>query len=259
MSKEELIMAAIETGLAGARVLVTGASRGIGAAAARGFSAAGARVVIHYATAREEAQGLAGEIGAAACLQGDFRDMAAVAGVVSEAVSALGGLDVLVNNAGHMLVRTKLAEMDDATVDAVLDLNARSVLVACRTALPALTESRGTIINVTSIAARNGGSPGSGLYAATKAFVSTFTRGLATELAPQGIRVNAVSPGTITTHFHEVYSTPEKLEATRARIPMQRLGTAEDCAGAFLYLASARLAGYVTGQVLEVNGGQLMP
>ena len=110
-----------------------------------------------------------------------------------------------------------------------------------------------------SISARSGGSAGSSLYSASKAFVATFTRALATELAPQGIRVNAVSPGTIMTRFHEIYSTPEKLAATAARIPLQRLGSGEDCAAAFLYLASPSLAGYVTGQILEVNGGQLMP
>jgi 3-oxoacyl-[acyl-carrier protein] reductase len=158
-----------------------------------------------------------------------------------------------------MVGRTPLAEMTDEDLDRVFDLNARSVVVACRAALPSLRASRGSIINVTSISARSGGSPGSSLYAAAKAFVSTFTRALATELAPDGIRVNAVSPGTIMTRFHEVYSTPEKLEATRARVPLGRLGTAEDCAGAFLYLASERLGGYVTGQVIEVNGGQLMP
>jgi 3-oxoacyl-[acyl-carrier protein] reductase len=185
--------------------------------------------------------------------------MADVRAVVAGAVEALGGLDVLVNNAGHMLGRTPLAAITDATLDRVFDLNARSVVVACREALPALGASRGAIVNVTSISARTGGSPGSSLYSASKAFVSTFTRALATELAPQGIRVNAVSPGTIATRFHEVYSTPEKLEATRQRIPLQRLGAAEDCAAAFLYLASPSLSGYVTGQILEVNGGQLMP
>jgi 3-oxoacyl-[acyl-carrier protein] reductase len=132
-------------------------------------------------------------------------------------------------------------------------------VTASRAALPALIASRGTIINVTSISARTGGSTGSALYSAAKAFVSTFTRSLATELAADGVRVNAVSPGTIMTAFHEVYSTPEKLAATSRQIPLQRLGNGDDCAGAFLFLASDRLSGYVTGQILEVNGGQLMP
>jgi 3-oxoacyl-[acyl-carrier protein] reductase len=144
-------------------------------------------------------------------------------------------------------------------VDRVFDLNARSVVSASRAALPALRASRGAIINVGSISAKTGGSPGSALYSAAKAFVATFTKALATELAPDGIRVNAVSPGTIMTEFHEIYSTREKLEATRAKIPLQRLGMGEDCAGAFLFLASERLGGYLTGQIIEVNGGQLMP
>jgi 3-oxoacyl-[acyl-carrier protein] reductase len=248
-------MVALDLGLDGKRVLVTGASRGIGAAAARTLGEAGCRLALHYHTEPLEAARLAG----AALIKGDFADMGDVRRVVGEAERALGGLDVLVNNAGHMVGRTPLAEMTDEDLDRVFDLNARSVVVACRAALPSLRASRGSIINVTSISARSGGSPGSSLYAAAKAFVSTLTRALATELAPDGIRVNAVSPGTIMTRFHEVYSTPEKLEATRARVPLGRLGTAEDCAGAFLYLASERLGGYVTGQVIEVNGGQLMP
>ena len=246
---------AIDLGLEGRSVLVTGANRGIGAAAARAFAAAGCRVAAHCHSDPGEAAAIEG----VAILRGDLADMAEVRRVVAEAEAALGGLDVLVNNAGHMLGRIPLAEMDDAAVDRVFDLNARSVVAACRAALPALVASQGCIVNVTSISARSGGSPGSGLYSSAKGFVSTFTRALATELAPQGIRVNAVSPGTITTRFHEVYSSPEKLEATRRRIPLQRLGTAEDCAGTFLYLASPRLAGYVTGQIIEVNGGQLMP
>jgi len=97
------------------------------------------------------------------------------------------------------------------------------------------------------------------LYASAKGFVSTFTRGLAKEVVKDGIRVNAVSPGVITTPFHERYSTPQMLESFKSTIPMGRLGTADECVGAFLYLASDALSGYVTGQILEVNGGQLMP
>lgn len=246
---------AIDLGLDGKRALVTGANRGIGAAAARALAAAGCHVAAHCHSQAGEAVAIAG----ATILRGDLARTSEMRRVVAEAEAALGGLDVLINNAGHMLGRIPLAEMDDAALDRVFDLNARSVVAACRSALPALAASRGCIINVTSISARSGGSPGSGLYSSAKAFVSTFTRALATELAPQGVRVNAVSPGTITTRFHEVYSSPEKLEATRQRIPLQRLGTAEDCAGTFLYLASPRLAGYVTGQIIEVNGGQLMP
>ena len=213
-------MQAMELGLAGKRVLVTGASRGIGAAAARAFAAAGCRLALHH-------RGEPGEAAAhadAALVQGDFGSMEEVRRVVAKAVAALGGLDVLVNNAGHMLGRIPLAAMTDEDLDRVFDLNARSVVVACRAALPALAASGGSIINVTSISARTGGSPDSSLYSASKAFVATFTRSLAVELAPQETRVNAVSPETIRTRFHEVYSSPEKLEATRRTVPLQRLG-----------------------------------
>lgn len=248
-------MDATDLGLTGKRVLVTGASRGIGAAAARAFAAAGCRLALHHRGDPAEAAAVPGAL----LLRADFASSAAVAEVVRAAVAGLGGLDVLVNNAGHMLGRIPLEEMTDAAIDRVFDLNARSVVTACREALPALAASRGCVVNVTSISARSGGSAGSALYSASKAFVATFTRSLATELAPRGVRANAVAPGTIATRFHEVYSTPEKLEATRARIPLRRLGTPEDCAAAFLYLASPRFGGYVTGQVIEVNGGQLMP
>lgn len=248
-------MAMIDPGLAGKRVLITGASRGIGAAAARAFAASGAHLALHY----NRDPGDANEIVHTCLLQGDFTSMPAVRHTVAEAIQHLGGLDVLVNNAGHMLARIPLVDMRDADIDAVFDLNARSVVVATQAALPALEATQGCIINVTSISARSGGSAGSGLYSASKAFVSTFTRAMAAELAPMSIRVNAVSPGTVETYFHEVYSTPEKLERTRQAIPLRRLGQGDDCAGTFLYLASAKLSGYVTGQIVEVNGGQLMP
>ena len=144
--------------------------------------------------------------------------------------------------------------------DEIVNLNVRSMVAACSAAVPHLRKTkRGNIINVTSIAARVGGGPGAALYASAKAFVSTFTRGLARELAGENIRVNAVSPGVILTPFHERYSTPQLLESMRATVPMARLGAADECAGTFIYLASDALSSYVTGQVVEVNGGQLMP
>jgi len=143
----------------------------------------------------------------------------------------------------------------------VLHLNARSVLAFCREVVP-LMRARGeggSIINVSSVAARHGGGPGAYLYAGAKGFVSTATRGLAKELAMENIRVNAVAPGVIQTPFHDRFSTPQMLESFRGTIPMGRIGAPDECVGAFLYLASAQLSGYVTGQILEVNGGQYMP
>ncbi|CAO3437901.1 SDR family NAD(P)-dependent oxidoreductase [Azospirillum doebereinerae] len=240
----------------GKRVLVTGSSRGIGAAVAAAFADLGALVAIH---GRDEAAvtAQAARMGRGVVpLAGDFADRAQVRGVVERGVAALGGLDVLINNAGTMLGRVGLADIDDDFLQRQFDLNAASAVIASRTALPALMDSRGAIVNTGSISGRTGGSPGSALYSAAKAFQASLARSLATELAPHGIRVNAVSPGTVATDFHDRYSTPEKLAQTAARIPLKRLGTAEDCVGAYLFLASGRLAGYITGQAIEVNGGQ---
>jgi 3-oxoacyl-[acyl-carrier protein] reductase len=125
--------------------------------------------------------------------------------------------------------------------------------------VPHLQRQGGFIINTTSIAARNGGGNGAILYAAAKGFVSTITRGHAKEFARDGIRVNAVAPGIIATPFHDRYTDPEMLEAQRRTVPMDRVGVPEDCVGAYLFLASSLLSGYITGQIIEVNGGQLMP
>jgi 3-oxoacyl-[acyl-carrier protein] reductase len=141
----------------------------------------------------------------------------------------------------------------------VIDLNARSIIWVTRAAAPWLERQGGFVINTTSIAARNGGAGGAMIYAAAKGFVSTITKGHAKELIGKKIRVNAVSPGVIATPFHERYSTPETLEAIRLTIPAGRLGAAEDCVGAYLFLASEALSAYVVGQIVEVNGGQLMP
>jgi 3-oxoacyl-[acyl-carrier protein] reductase len=221
-------------------------------------------VAIHYNASLNRAEEVAADVrfnGADAFLvAGDLRSSAKCREVVNAAADHFSGLDILVNNAGGLVERVPIAELDDAFFDAVVDLNVRSLVTCCSAAIPHMRKAgRGNIINVTSIAARTGGGNGAVMYASAKGFVSTFTHGLAKELVKDNIRVNAVSPGVITTPFHERYSTPAMLEAMRATVPMARLGSADECAGAFLFLASDELSSYVTGQVLEVNGGQYMP
>lgn len=249
--------------LAGKAVLITGASTGIGAALARAFAAQGARVGLHYNSSVAAAETLAGEIvasgGEVALIRADAAKPAEIARAVAETQAAFGRLDGLINNAGGMVGRMSYETMTDEYYDAVMDLNARSVIAASRAAIPHLKVQGGFIINTTSIAARNGASGGAGLYGSSKAFVSNVTRGMAKELIPFGVRVNGVAPGVIATPFHARYSTEQQLEAARGMIPHDRLGTAEECVGAYLFLASATLSGYIIGQILEVNGGQLMP
>jgi 3-oxoacyl-[acyl-carrier protein] reductase len=250
--------------LAGKAVLITGASTGIGAALARAFAEQGARVGLHYNSSVDAAEAVAKDIADAGgdvfLVRGDVTATANAVRIVEESASHFGGLDGLINNAGLMVDRVAYADMTDAHYDKVLDLNARSAVMASRAAIPWLKKSGGGfIINTTSIAARNGGSGGAGIYGSAKAFVSTMTRGMAKELIGSGIRVNAVSPGTILTAFHERYSTSEQMAASLATIPEGRFGVVEDCVGAYLFLASAALSGYIIGQTIEVNGGQLMP
>jgi len=245
-------------------VFITGASTGIGAAAAQAFARAGSRLALHYNASAAQADAVAAaarEAGAEAELfQGDLADAATPARLVRDVMARYGRIDVLINNAGGMLGRRSIAEYTEAHLQAVLALNVTQVVLLVHEVVPIMrTQGGGTIINVSSIAARTGGAGGAVLYAAAKGFISTATHGWARELAADNIRVNAVSPGVITTPFHDRYSTPAQLEAMRASIPQARLGTAEECAGTFLYLASESMSGYVTGQIVEVNGGQYMP
>lgn len=246
--------------------LVTGASRGIGAAAARGLGACGANVAVHYRSGRTEAEQVAADVersgGTALLVQGDIAEPGTVDRLVAETVSRFGRLDILINNAGDQISRVDIVDIPDELFDRHVAVNIRPIFVGCRAAVRQFRKQQGTggnIINVSSIAARTGGGRGSYVYAGAKAFVSTFSRSLAKEVAPEGIRVNVVSPGVIATDLQSRVTTAEQLRATVTQIPMQRVGEPDDCTGAFLYLCSDKLSGYVTGQVIEVNGGLLMP
>jgi len=248
--------------LKGKTVLVTGASTGIGAGCALAMGAFGARVAVHYYSSKAAADEVVAAIGKsggeAFALQGDLRHSAQCERVVTEAATRWGVIDILINNAGALVQRTPITELTDAVFDEIIDLNVRSMMMCTRHAVPHM-KNGGSIINLTSVAARTGGGPGASMYAASKGFVSVATKGLARELVNRNIRVNAVSPGVIQTPFHDKFSTPQQLESMRQGIPMARLGTVDECIGAFIYFASQQLSGYVTGQVLEVNGGQYMP
>jgi 3-oxoacyl-[acyl-carrier protein] reductase len=244
--------------------LVTGASTGIGAALARELGRLGAKVAVHYNSSADAAGAVVADIKAAGsdavALKANARSSPQMRQLVADTIARFGRLDILVNNAGALVRRVPIESFDEALFDEVIDLNVRSAMVATSAAVPQMRkQGSGNVIFVTSIAARNGGGPGASVYAASKGYISTATRSLAKELVKDNIRVNAVAPGVITTPFHEKFSTPAQLEAMRLTIPMARLGSADDCVGAFIYLASDRLSGYVTGQIIEVNGGQYMP
>lgn len=238
----------------GRTVVITGAGRGIGRAALLAFHDAGANVIAHLGRSEEHAADLPQDID---CFCSDFTTPEGQQAFIDHVRQRTDHVDVLINNAGTMFGRFPADTLTDEQYQMIIELNQTAVVRITRGLLPLLKKAdKASIINTVSISAATGGSPGSSIYSASKAFVSTYSRGLARELAPFGIRVNAVSPGVIDTDFHGRYSSAEKLEATRQQIPLQRLGTSEDCAPAFLFFAASELSAYITGQVLEINGGQ---
>jgi len=234
----------------------------IGAASAKVLAELGANVAITYHQNQGGAQKVQDEIvklgRQAVAIHADVREADQITATVARVTDELGPIDILVNNAGSLVERKKNLEMTTGLWNEVMNLNLTSAMLCVQAVAPSMVERKsGSIINVVSIAAHNGGGPGAGAYSAAKAALIALTKSQAKELAAHGVRVNAISPGTIDTHFHEVFSTPEMLKAAVATIPMGRLGTPEDCAKVVAFLASDA-AGYLVGETIEVNGGQLM-
>jgi len=245
-------------------VLITGASSGIGRATAELFGRCGASVAITYLNNKDGADEAAAAISAAeggpraVAIKADVTRTSEIEQMISEVEAGLGPVDILVNNAGSLIERLKTLELTEQRWNEVLNLNATSAFFASKAVIPKMLEKgSGVIVNVTSIAARNGGALGSIHYSSAKAAILTMTKGLAKEFAAQGIRVNAVSPGVIDTPYHETFTTPEVMQNLRKAIPMGREGRPEEVAGVIAFLAS-EAASYLCGETIEVNGGLLM-
>jgi 3-oxoacyl-[acyl-carrier protein] reductase len=242
--------------------LITGASSGIGRATAEAMAREGARVGVNYcknqAGADETAETIrkAGE--QALVVRADVTRAAEVQAMVDAVRKEWGRIDILVNNAGDLIARRSLTDMTEEYWDQIMALNLKSVFLCVRAAWQEMAERKsGCIINVSSIAGRNGGGPGAAAYSAAKGGLLTYTKGLAKELAPHGIRVNGIAPGVIATPYHERYSPGEVFQRFIASIPLGRAGTSEDIADVIVFLASPA-ARYMIGETVEVNGGMLM-
>ncbi len=240
--------------------LITGASRGIGAASALTLAHAGVRRFLlqynSYPEGAAEVKAALEALGAEVTLT--QANLATEKGIEAFCAGLKPEWDILLNNAGSLVKRAKLLDYTPELFDEVMNLNVKSVYFITKAIAPGMIDRKnGVVINVSSIAARNGGGPGATVYAAAKAAVAAITKGLAKELAPQGIRVNAVSPGTVDNHFHEVFSNRQILDSVIAQTPQGRLSTNEDVSDVVLFLCSPA-ARYIQGQTIEINGGMYM-
>ncbi len=236
--------------LTGKAALITGGSSGIGAATAEVFADLGARVAIGYhhneSGAAQVCEKIARAGGKAIAIRADVRR--------ADEIHAM----VEVNNAGSLIERQQTTAITEERWDEVMNLNLKSAMLCSQAVADSMIERKaGAIVNVVSIAGRTGGGPGAGAYATAKAGLIALTKAQAKELAPHGIRVNAISPGVIDTPFHEVFSTPEMIRGFVASIPLGRIGTPAECARVIAFLASDA-ASYIVGETIEINGGQLM-
>ena len=243
--------------LQGKVAIVTGGGRDIGRACAQALAAEGAAVAISYMSsstgADEAVSAIEANGGKAFAMRCDVTDGAQVEALVARAVTDLGSLHVLVNNAGGLVARKTMAEMDMDHWRHVMDLNLTSAVLAIKAALPHMEE--GAIVNVASQAGRDGGGPGAIAYATSKGAMMTLTRGLAKELGPK-LRVNAVCPGMISTGFHDTFTPDEARARVAAGTPLKREGRAEEIGQLVTFLAGDKAA-FVNGACVDVNGGML--
>ncbi len=246
--------------LAGKNVLITAGAQGIGEAITRHFIDSGANVAVHYFSSSDTADQLTeyaiGKGQKAVAISGDLTIETDANVLVEKTVAALGGLNILINNAGSLVARRMLSEMEVEFWQKVMDINLTSMMYVTRASVSHLAKNdNSSIVNLASLAGRKGGHPGSLAYSTSKGAILTFTRALSSELGPKGIRVNAVAPGLILgTSFHDTHTTKESAEATTASIPIQRAGNADDVARAVAYLGS-EYDGFITGATLDINGG----
>ncbi len=250
--------------LNGKRALVTAGAQGIGLAISRHLLLAGCDVFVHYRTSAQAARDLGAEamgLGRRCAGAGaDLTEAGECDRLVGEAVEFLGGLDILINNAGSMVARRPFMECDDEFWAEVMSLNLGSARRVTRAAVPHLVAAAqkaggASIVNLSSLAARNGGGPGGTAYGTAKGALLTFTRGLARELGPKGVRVNALAPGLILgSNFHAVHTPPDAQAAIIASIPVGRAGNLDDVARAAVFFAS-EFDGFISGAALDVNGG----
>lgn len=243
-------------------VVVTGASSGIGKATALEFAKSGAKVVVHYnsnKTGADDTVNQIQELGAEAIsVGGDLSKKQDASRLIQKALDQFDTIDILVNNAGTLVERRTIESMDDELWTKVMDVNLTSVYLCSKAVIPIMKEKGyGRIINLTSVAARNGGGLGAGHYSTAKAGVLTFTKSLAKELAGTGIIVNGVSPGVISTPYHDQFSTPEARQGMAYNTPLKREGTPQEVAYGILFLASD-YASFILGETMEINGGLLL-